>query len=310
MPLMAKRKNKQKWFLIGLLSACIAAPNATLIRSVVTDTGILQFNIYRFTAATVATLPIVWKHRRKYRPKNIPSMMAGSLLMTVAVLSYVSALKSAPASYVTIITLLTPIVFIIYASRFAGERFDSRSLAGVSLAAAGALVLVAGPVALKQHGNFVFYPVGTLLTLLNTLTFPLSIIFFARANKRGVPMTALMGVSTATTLTCVVGLAILTRTHVPVPTPHVAAVALYSGVMVAVIARSLNIASYEYIGAVVTSSLEYTESLLAIMLPVLVLGERLSPEMVVGGVLILLGVFVVEHHKSRHHIHHHVFHHH
>ena len=310
MPLMAKRKNKHWWFLIGLLSALIAAPNATFIRSVVADGGVLQFNIYRFTAATIVTAPIVWKHRRKYRPKNIPSMMAGSLLMTVAVLSYVSALKVAPASYVTIITLLTPIIFIIYASRLAGERFDSQSLAGVSLAAAGGLVLVAGPVALKQHGDFVFYPLGTALTLINSMTFPLSIIFFARANKKGVPMTALMGVSTATTLVCAVALAVVTSTSVPVPSPHIAAVALYSGIMVAVIARSLNIASYERIGAVVSSSLGYLESLLAIILPVLVLHEQLSREMVIGGVLILLGLFVVEHHKSRHHKHHHAFHHH
>ncbi|MCA9330541.1 DMT family transporter [Candidatus Saccharibacteria bacterium] len=307
---MAKHKNKHRWFMLGLLSALIAAPNATFIRSVVAETGVLQFNIYRFAAATIVTAPIVWRHRKKYRPKNIPSMIAGSLLMTVAVLSYVSALKVAPASYVTIITLLTPIIFMIYASRLTGERFDSRSLAGVSLAAAGGLVLVAGPVALKQQGNFVFYPLGTALTLINCMTFPLSIIFFAKANKRGIPMTALMGVSTATTLVCAVVLVIVTKTPVPVPQPQVAATALYSGVMVAVVARSLNIASYEHIGAVVSSSLGYLESLLAIVLPVLILGERLSREMVVGGVLILVGVFVVEHHKSRHHKHHHAFHHH
>jgi drug/metabolite transporter (DMT)-like permease len=234
----------------------------------------------------------------------------GSGLMSIAVISYVSALSVSPASYVTIITLLTPIIFIIYASKLAGERFNSRSLAGITLAAAGGLVLVAAPFLVHQGGEFVFYPAGTALTLVNTLTFPLSIIYFARANKAGVPMTALMGTSAFMTLILAIGLLIVTSTELTPPTPGLVAAAAYSGIMVAVIARALNIASYERIGAVVSSALGYLESLIAIIIPVIVLDEQLSTEMIVGGVLILLGVFMVEHHKSRHHKHHHAFKHH
>jgi drug/metabolite transporter (DMT)-like permease len=211
---------------------------------------------------------------------------------------------------VTIITLLTPIIFIIYAAKLAGERFSAQSLAGISLAAAGGLVLVAAPIALHQGGEFVFYPTGTALTLLNTVTFPLSIIYFARANKAGVPMTALMGISASMTLVLSFAVVVATSTALTAPTPGFVAAAAYSGIMVAVVSRALNIASYERIGAVVSSALGYLESLIAIIIPVLVLDEQLSKEMVVGGALILLGVFVVEHHKSRHHKHHHVFRHH
>ncbi len=307
---MAKHKNKHWWFMIGLLSVALGAPNASIIRASVADISALQFNVYRFAAASLVTAPIIWKHRRKYKAKSLSNTAAGSVFMCIAVLSYVSALKASPASYVTILTLLTPIVFIVLAAKITGEKVSSRSMAGISLAAAGGLVLVALPVAMQQRGDLVFYPLGTMFSLINTVSFPLAIIYFAKANKQGIPMTALMGIS-AWMLFVVSSIGVVvTGQGLPMPSMSVVIASLYSGILVAVLARSLNISSYEHIGAAVSSSLSYLEALLAIIIPVIVLSETLSVEMVVGGVLILFGVFVAEHHGSRHHKHRHVFRHH
>jgi len=34
--------------------------------------------------------------------------------------------------------------------------------------------------------------------------------------------------------------------------------------------------------------------------PIILLGEKLSPEMILGGILVLTGIYVMEHHKSTH----------
>lgn len=82
---------------------------------------------------------------------------------------------------------------------------------------------------------------------------------------------------------------------------------IYAGVIVALGARIISVVVYERIGSAVTSALAYHETLLAILIPVIVLHEQLSIEMIIGGILILFGVYVVEHHKSKSHRHYHLF---
>ena len=83
------------------------------------------------------------------------------------------------------------------------------------------------------------------------------------------------------------------------------ATAVYSGVAVLLIARSLNVVTYEHIGSAVVGALDYLEKLLAILIPVVILHETLSVEMVLGGALILCGVYMAEHHKVNTHKQHH-----
>jgi drug/metabolite transporter (DMT)-like permease len=77
---------------------------------------------------------------------------------------------------------------------------------------------------------------------------------------------------------------------------------VYSAICVALIARLLNVMSYERLGSVVTAGLSYIENLLAILLPLLILGEIITLELIAGGLLILVGVYIAEtqHHSKKH----------
>lgn len=305
-----QKKYKHWWFIVGLISIILAAPNATFIKAGLESIDGLQFNLYRFLVAGILTTPIIIRHKSIYTRHNLKSALLGGACMAIAVVSYVSAIKISQASYVTVITLLTPLVFIVYATRMTGERINSRSMAGISLAALGAMVLVVLPIAIGQGATVNFYPLATGLTLINVFTFPLAVIYFKRSNEAGIPMAALMGVSAWMVFAVSAVTLVITRANLIVPDTSATVGILYSGVVVALLARALNIVSYEHIGAVVSSALAYMESLIAIVIPVIVLNETLSLEMVIGGILILSGVYVVEHHKSSHHRHHHAFRHH
>ena len=89
--------------------------------------------------------------------------------------------------------------------------------------------------------------------------------------------------------------------------PSVILAILYSGIVVALISRVLNIASYERIGSAVSSSLMYLETVIAILIPIIILKETISLAMIIGVALILTGVAITEHHKSTHHKHLHIF---
>lgn len=300
--------NKNYWFHLGLLGVLLSAPNATVIKYSMSSIDPYLFNALRFLAVALLTTPLLLANIGSFNKINFKYSVKAGLCMTIAVITYVWAIKLSQASYVSIITLLTPIAFIILSARLTGEKITSRSVAGIGLAALGALVIVVLPVAIKQNGTFTFNPLATTFALINVIVFPLAMINYKKANEAGVSMVPLISVTSW--IICLFN-AVLFLVLGSAAGYHINNSAffgiLYSGIVIAFIARIMNITSYEHIGAAVTGALEYLEIFLAILLPVAVLHEKLSPEMIIGGILILCGVYVVEYHKSVHHKHHHIF---
>ncbi len=297
-------KIRKSWFFIGLIAVLIAAPNSMIIRATVSDADPFLFNSLRFLIIGLVTLPIIIRYRTSLNKTNLKNVFFAAVAMTIATVSFVWALKLSQASYVSIFTLITPIVLIVYSAKFNKEQISRRAVAGISLAAAGAAALVLLPVAFNQSGDFIFYPAATFIVLFNILSFPAAVIFFKKSNEGGVPMFSVIGISAwlifAVSAVCYL---LFSPAGETVDFRFLQGV-LYSGLAVGLIARVLATKSYEYVGAVVSGALGYLESLIAVLLPVFILGEVLSIQMAIGGVLILLGVYVVEHHKHPHHKHH------
>lgn len=301
---MTKKKNTHYWFVIGLIGVLIEAPNATAIKYAIMGTDPYLFNAYRFLIVAVFTLPFIVLAIRKLNAKNMRNILLAGLNMTIAIFAYTWALKLGPASYVSIVTLLTPILLVIFSIRLVGEKIDRRSVAGITLAAIGAMVIVILPIALNQGASFEFYPMSTLLTLVNCVTFSLAIIYSKRANEQGVSMSALIGIYAWFVAAISLLLATMNGVAITAPDSTTFWLIAYSGIGVALIARGMTIVSYEKVGSAVTSALSYLGAFLSILVPVFVLNEKLSVEMVFGGILILFGIYVVEHHNSPHHKHH------
>lgn len=309
---MLKKKNIHKWFLLGVVSLLLSAPNPTVIRFTVQDIDPNVYNIIRFGLIAICLTPYIFAKRKLLNSRGFKYSVLVGVSLFVAAITYVWAIRLSTASYVSVLLLTMPIIFILYSMRLEKQRINRRSFAGISLAAAGAFVIVALPIILNKQADFVFYPLATVLALVQCLAFPLVVIFSKKAHQSDTPVAATIGISAW----CIVGLSLLAvlitgaNFNLEVLSPKVISGAAYSGLIVSLAARALAVLSYEKVGAVVTAALGYAESLVAIIIPVIVLHERLSIEMVAGGVLILLGVYMVEHHKSSNHKHaHHLRHH-
>jgi drug/metabolite transporter (DMT)-like permease len=150
-----------------------------------------------------------------------------------------------------------------------------------------------------------FYPLATVLGLINCVTYTLAIIYMRKANEKGVTMPSMVGASAlvVAVISFVLFMAVGDHSKTPTDISFWFAVG-YSGIVAALIGRVLNVKAYEHVGASLMSALAYLEMFIAILIPVFVLNEKLSPAMVVGGIFILLGVYVVEHHKHPHVKHH------
>lgn len=303
-------KSKQKWFWICLVAALLSAPNALVLHHTSATLDPLLINAVRFGLAGFVFLPILFRDmpRLLMSKKSYWRLFLTAFSLAVTGVAYVIALGAGPASYVSILFLLTPIALVLYARRIANETIPPSAIAGITLAAIGAMLMILLPLLETTGGKFAFYPIATAAALIAALTYPASVVLAKNTNKR-YRVHILSIVSFSSLLTALVSIALwyVTRSDhtVTVSTVDIWAL-IYAGLVVLGLSRVLTLQGYKYVSTPVLSSLYYFESFLAIVLPVLLLHESLSPEMVIGGSLILLGVYTVEHHKSKRHKHHNV----
>lgn len=300
---MAKtKKKKTSWLWIGLLAAVIAAPNATVIKYTVNGVDPYYFNAIRFLLIALITTPFLLRNIKLLDKGNFKHSLKAGLYMSIAVVSYVWAIKLSHASYVSIIILLSPIFFILYSAKLTGEKISPRAVTGIILAAIGAMVIVILPIAIKQNGPFIFYPLATVFALVNCMVFPLSIISFKKANDGGLPIIPLLSFSSwLIFLVNICLFYVIGGSATSLSSGHLMFGIIYSGIVVSLISRIMNVVSYEHIGGAVTGAIAYFETFLAITIPIVILGEKLSKEMVTGGILILAGIYVIQYHKTGKH---------
>lgn len=74
----------------------------------------------------------------------------------------------------------------------------------------------------------------------------------------------------------------------------------FGSVLVTFFSRKWKVTVYEKLGSVSSSGLDYLGSFLSIIVSIIFLHEKLSVGIVIGGVLIILGLYISEHHKFSH----------
>lgn len=303
-------KTKQKWFWVCFAAALLAAPNALVLRHTSETLDPLLINAVRFGLAGLVFLPMLIKDVPKLvknKKASLKLLIAGFAL-AVAGVTYIIAIGNAPASYVSIICLLSPIMLVIYARRLSRERMSQRAIAGIFIAAIGAMLVVILPLAKLSGGEFMFYPLATAAALASMVSYPATVVLAKDINKR-FKVHILSIVSFSSLLAAFVSLGLWSISNgnkdVSISTIDIWSL-LYAGLIVLGLSRALTLRSYKYISTPTLGSLFYVESFLAVILPVLILNEKLSVEMIIGGCLILLGVYAIEHHKASHHKYHHV----
>lgn len=303
---MFKNKNKKDswwfWFAIGLSACLLVAPNATVIRVLVSSVEPLEFVFLRSMLALAVSAPFILFAIRKFNRRNLAFALGSALCMTISAISLAYAVKYSSASYAIIMGLLSPILLVVFSSRLLHDKISFRAASGVTLAAAGALLIVIAPIALSGNVDAHFYPLATSLMLINSIFFTLGIILTRKSHEANLPLTASTGVTSF-----VIGLIsfiVLSATqgipsNLPSLTPATWLGIFYSGVFVIFIARIMNISAYERIGAATTSGLSYLGTIVGITIPVLFLGEQLSGTILLGGAIILLGVYLTEQHQIK-----------
>lgn len=306
-------KTKQKnWFAVALLAGVFLAPSSLAVKSLSDTFDPYLINTFRYAIAAVLLLPWTLRALPQLFGKGRRTAFLAMMLMSVSATCLVLAINYGPASYVATLQLLAPLLLVWYSKRFIGEKMNHRLLMGLAVAAVGTTIMTLLPIAIHQKTNFVFYPLATLFGVINIILYPLATVEYRRANEKyHLPLAGLFGATAifVTVVSCMLWL--MFGSPVPRTVPVVDWVVLgYLGLYVSLLSKLLQVKCYEKVGSALMGIVSYFGSLLAVLLPVLVLGEKLALETAVGGCLIVLGLAIAEVHTAGRHTRRHVFHHH
>lgn len=286
------------WFAAAILAVFLAAPNGMIMKVAAADIPALWINVIRFATIVIVMAPLIIKAIPAMTRKNVRYALLSGLMMALAVTGYVTAIAMSQASYVAVVDLAIPIILMVYSVYFTREKVSRKAVIGISIAALGAFIVIGVPLLVGQGFATDFHPLATVFALLNCVTFPMTVILSRKAHEHGLSLPATFGLSSFVVM--VVSLFIALVAGVPAPVealtdnPSILLPVIYSALAVSLLARLLTVAAYQHLGSVAVSGLHYIEGFFSIILPIVILGEFMTIEMVIGGLVILVGVIVAE----------------
>ena len=295
------KKTRSFWLILALSEVVLSVPNGLFVKVGTSQVDPLVFNAIRFGLMSLVALPYVWRHKDKINTKNFKYSLYTGISTIFITGSYVKAISLGSVSYLSIFNLITPIIFIIMSAIMVKERLKPQSLIGMLIAAVGASLLIAIPI--LGGGDGLTSNEAILYALIEAVLFPLIIILPKKADDKGLPVMmtfAIAGIINAIFYLFIIllnGQVSIISDNLFNPTLLVSAI--YSGVIVGLIARWLNVVTYEKLGSALLSSLAYAQYVLAVVLPIIVLKEQLPNTIIISGFLILIGVVITEKYHPR-----------
>jgi drug/metabolite transporter (DMT)-like permease len=299
------------WILIGVLAAIVTAPNGVTIKIISETMEPATMIALRYGIVVLGCLPFLLRIKKDVVAKNLGNLLLGSIFLAITGVSYVASIKFGQASYSAIISLVNPVLLVVFSVFLLKEKLTRQIIGGVSLTLLGAAVVVMAPFLIGAESGINIGPESIVFGLISAATYPLMLIFMRRANTGGVPMTGVIGLTglvTAITMSIVaVGLSGADVIDQISNTPALSWFYLISiSIGIYLIGRILLIKVFEHIGSAAESGILYLEVIFSVATPMILLGENLTLEIVVGALLIFTGVIISEaaHNKIKHKLRH------
>ncbi len=308
------KKSTNSWLYMGIFYILFMAPHPMIVKYAIEGTDMFFWNMLRFAIASLILLPLIilgWSSVWKKGVRKWTLFMIVST--TVALLTFTAMIKFSQASYTSIMNLLSPIILVLLSIIFTKDKISKQAITGITIAGFGASIIAVLP--MLQNGSAI-YPLATILGLINGVAHSISIISMRKMNEHKIPFKYISGMISLACLFSFGGLFLLfgEKNASSISTPLLL-MAIYSGLGVSILGRIMASHLYEKAGAATIGVINYVATILAIILPILIMGENLTTNMIIGGLLILAGVYFIEsHHKRKPKKHHfrvrHIWHHH
>jgi drug/metabolite transporter (DMT)-like permease len=277
----------------ALAAALSAGATVVATRFVIPETDPISLVFYRYLISVlcfIPVLPLLWPRERLPRSEYAKIAMFGVLFFVMFPLAFTASLQHNPAARGAVGLATIPIQTLLVAAAFGREPFTASKVIGVLLAFSG--IVVAFGAAAFGTGNS-NYLLGDGLMLMGVFCGAVYSVFSRATLLRHGPLfvTAL-----AMSFAVVAMLPIVALSHGGIPVPSFSSkgwtAVVLLGTIGGVLQFSLFMWALRWLPPTTTVLYITLNPIMAMVLGVVFLGERLSIDLVAGMVLVLIGIFI------------------
>lgn len=245
--------------------------------------GVVPLLAWRFLIATVALWPFVLLAGRRLPDRGRIRGIAGlGVLYAVNSLAFMIGLERIPAALASLIFFTYPVVTVLLARVWVGERLTRRRVGSLLVATAGCALIVGQGAATLDGAGIAWVLVAVVLIA--------GFIVSSHGILAGVPPVGGIALLLTTTALAFTGFG-LVRGGLGVPSDAGTLGLLAAlGIVSTAIPVTLFLLGIQWVGPARAAIFSTLEPLVTVALAAAVLGERLSPLQALGGALILAGV--------------------
>jgi drug/metabolite transporter (DMT)-like permease len=294
------KKTNNFWLGVLLIGILISVPEGTLIRVVGDTLSVSMMTMLRYAVATVFAVPFIVVALRKGQvsAKRLLYMMLLAIPLALDPLISQYVVATTNASFQAILSLFTPIIFVIISTIVTKDRISRNKILGFLFAVLGGMVMVALPN--LGHGSVTnFGSIPVILMLVQALCISVETIVWRRENERGTPLVVILGTFyfVWAIIAGVMALILGETAQIQHLTINNLAIVVYLGIIASITYNAVFTGFYRRIGTTSAATMKYFKKSLTILMPIVVLGETLSWQIALGAFLIIVGT-VVAHKKT------------
>lgn len=285
--------DKEKAIYSIFFGALIGGATTSMAKIGVSQMPPLSFAFLRFFLAGIIILPVVIKN--KYLLKDYISLFPLSFLATVNIALFAFGIVKTTATIGQLLYAGVPLIVTLLSFIIFKERIKRHKILGIILGFIGVIVIVLLPV-LEKGKAFSGNLTGNILIAFGVLFWSTYMIFSGKVLKKYSPFF----VTSSFIFTCVLFLLpffLLDLKIHPLWWSHVNSQGLTSVVYIAIGGTILTYVLGQYAirhgGSVIASTTYYLLPFFAFLSAFVLLSERLTSGIIIGGLLAFLGVFFV-----------------
>ncbi len=295
---MTKRKNKKLLPLLAFAAAfMIWGTNTVFIKISIDALPTSLYILIRFGLATLILLPFMLNKYKKLRKKQWIQIISSSIIgLVIFMVLMGEGLKRTSAIEASLIFLTGPVFMYVLSIEVLKEKFNAKILLGLLVALCGSLVVVAGPIlttstAIEQNDHFI----GNALILIGVFISVVGTIIIKPALKKVDPL-QVTTLRFLTVTACVLPITYMQRsTFGAIEWSNKVIFALaFNIIMASIVAYLLYHYGLKKISGEQSSVLHYLDPLFGVLGAIFILGDELTPLIILGGALTVIGIYLSE----------------
>lgn len=293
-------KTETKALVVIIIVSFLWSTAGVAAKILVKDINPIVVAFYRFFIASLIMLPFYL--RTKKTKLNLKSLIFPSIIGALNVPFYFSGIKITTANSAVLIYTAGPLVTAVLSYFLIKEKNSLTKWIGIVLGLIGVITIILLPVTetgQSVSGNFG----GNLMIASGMISWTLYTIWsrYTRAANLFSALTTTSIYFFISTIICFI-LVIINKQHLFSPillSPTIVLTLAYSAIFITVITYFLFQWAIEHVGATTASFKQYLETIFAVILNTILLGEKITLGLIIGGLLVFVGLSVATFGKIR-----------